>query len=58
MSVTEIKEELKTLQDTELDEVAAQILQLRRSRNPDRKKDLADLLDSPDWVEWKKPEEK
>ena len=54
MSVTEIKEEIKSLEVSELDEVAALILQLRREKDPERKKHLADLIDSNDWVAWKK----
>lgn len=54
MSVTEIKEEIKSLEASDLDEVAALILQLRRSKDPERKKQLTDLIDSSDWVVWKK----
>ncbi len=54
MSIAEVKEEIKSLECSELDEVAALILQLRRERNPERKKQLTDLIDSDDWVAWKK----
>ena len=53
MSVAEIKEEIKSLEVSELDEVAALILQLRRRKNPERKRQLTDLIDSDDWVAWK-----
>jgi len=52
MSLVEIKDELKTLEDAQLDEVAALILQLRRSRDPDRKDQLADLIDGEDFTPW------
>ena len=54
MSVAEIKKEIKSLEISELDEVAALILQLRRAKDPVRKDELADLIDGDDWVEWKK----
>ena len=54
MSILEIKEEIKSLEISELDEVAALILQLRRRKDPERKKQLTDLIDSDDWVAWKK----
>lgn len=54
MSVTEIKEEIKNLEISELDEVAALILQLRRGKDPRRKSQLADLIDGDDWVVWRK----
>lgn len=57
MSVAEIKKEIKSLEVSELDEVAALILQLRRARDPDRKEKLADLIDGKDWVEWKKKDQ-
>ena len=54
MSIVEIKEEIKSLEVADLDEVAALILQLRRGKDPERKKQLTDLIDSDDWVAWKK----
>ena len=54
MSIAEIKEEIRSLEISELDEVAALILQLRRGKDPERKKQLTDLIDSDDWVAWKK----
>jgi len=54
MSIAEIKNELKSMEDAQLDEVASLILQLRRSRDPRRKDELTDLIDGDDWVEWKK----
>lgn len=52
MSIAEIKEEIKLMQATELDEVAALILQLRRARDPDRKERIAELIDGDDWIQW------
>ena len=54
MSVAEIKKEIKSLEVSELDEVAALILQLRRGKDLERKRQLTDLIDSDDWVAWKK----
>jgi hypothetical protein len=53
MSLTELKEEIKSLQSPQLDEVAALILQIRRARDPDRKEKLAEMIDGNDWVQWK-----
>ena len=52
MSLAEIKEEIKTLETPDLDEVAALILQLRRARDPDRRDNLSELIDSDDFVRW------
>ncbi|WP_309398425.1 hypothetical protein [Cerasicoccus maritimus] len=52
MSLVEIKEEIKALQAADLDEVAALILQLRRARDPERKDQLAELIDGEDFVRW------
>ncbi len=57
MSIAEIKNELKSMEDAQLDEVASLILQLRRARDPRRKDELADLIDGNDWVVWKKDED-
>jgi hypothetical protein len=54
MSIAEIKEEIKSLEVSELDEVAALILQLRRGKDPERKGQLTDLIDGDDWVAWKR----
>ena len=56
MSIVEIKEEIKNMEDAELDEVAALILQVRRIKDPNRKENLANLIDGGDWVEWEKEE--
>lgn len=54
MSVAEIKKEIKELQPSEIDEVAAFILQIRRANDPERKEELSKLIDGDDWVEWNK----
>ena len=51
MSVTEIKNELKVLPPEELDQIAALILQLRRSHDPDRALQVGSMIDDPDVVE-------
>ena len=56
MSIVEIKEEIKNMEVSELDEVAALILQMRRAKDPSRKENLTHLIDGGDWVEWKKEE--
>ena len=53
MSIHQLKEEIKELGPVELDQVAALILQLRRSNNPERKKELAEMIDDPNTVVWK-----
>lgn len=53
MSVAEIKNELKNLDTSEVDEVAAFILQMRRAKDPARKSQLADMIDNSEWVERK-----
>ena len=57
MNVVEIKKEIRSLETSQLDEVAALILQLRRARNPGRKKQLSELIDQDDRVAWKKKTE-
>ena len=57
MGVVEIKKEIRSLETSQLDEVAALILQLRRAKNPGRKKQLSELIDHDDRVAWKKKTE-
>ena len=54
MSVAEIKEEMKNLEVPQLDELAALILQIRRSKDPERKDQVSKLIDGNDWIAWKK----
>lgn len=54
MSIAEIKEEIKNLEAPELDELAALILQIRRSKDSERKDRVAELIDGDDWIPWKK----
>lgn len=54
MSVTEIKEEIKNLGVPQLDELAALILQIRRSKDPERKDHVSELIDGNDWIAWEK----
>ena len=48
MTVEQIKNELRNLEAPILKELAAFILQLRRSMDPERKANIADILDSKD----------
>ena len=52
MTLEQIKNEIKTLKSSELQELSTLILQLKRAQDPNRKGAIADLLDSPDrkWV--------
>jgi hypothetical protein len=54
MGVAEIKEEIKNLEASQLDELAALILQIRRSKDPERKDQVSELIDGDDWIAWKK----
>jgi hypothetical protein len=54
MSVVEIKEEIKNLEVPQLDELAALILEIRRAKDPERKKQVSELIDGDDWILWKK----
>ena len=54
MSVAEIKEEMKNLEAPQLDELAALILQIRRSKDPERKEQISELIDGDDWIAWKR----
>ena len=53
MSVEQIKDEIRDLSAAELDQVAAFILQLRRSTDLDRKRELAEMIDDPEVTQWK-----
>lgn len=55
MSVDQIKEGIRELSAAQLDQVAALILQLRRANNPDRKDELAEMIDDQDVVPWNSP---
>ena len=57
MSVAEIKDAIRCLESSQLDEVAALILQLRRAKDPERKKQLSELIDHDDRISWKKKTE-
>ncbi|MGF1530484.1 MAG: hypothetical protein ACFCU4_03885 [Puniceicoccaceae bacterium] len=54
MSVAEIKEEIKNMEAPQLDELAALILQIRRSKDPERKDQVSALIDGDEWILWKK----
>jgi len=54
MSVAEIKEEIKKMEAPQLDELAALILQIRRSKDPERQDQVSALIDGDDWIPWKK----
>lgn len=58
MSIEQIKEQIRGLPPNEIDQVAAFILELRRSKNPERKKEIAAMIDDPDLVPWDKVNEK
>jgi hypothetical protein len=57
MTIEQLKEQIRDLQPSELDQVAAYILQLRRSKDPGRKTELAAMIDDPDMIPWNKPTE-
>lgn len=48
MTVDEVKKELKNMDAPVLEELSAFILQLRRSLDPERKKNVSQILDSAD----------
>ena len=52
MTVDEIKKEIKGLEPAVLQELSSFLLQLRRSQDPERKEEIARLIDSPPekWV--------
>jgi hypothetical protein len=50
MSIEQIKESIKELDPSELDQVAALILQIRRANDPERKKELSQMIDDKDVV--------
>lgn len=54
MGIQQLKNEIKELGPVELDQVAALILQLRRSNDPERTRKLAEMIDDPDVIAWKK----
>ena len=54
MGVAEIKEEIKNMEAPQLDELAALILQIRRSKDPERQDQVSALIDGDDWIPWKK----
>jgi hypothetical protein len=52
MSIQQLKDEIKGLGPVELDQVAALILQLRRANDPERKKELSEMIDDPNTTAW------
>ena len=52
MSIDEIKKEIKSMDDSVLQELTSFILQVRRLNDPARKEEITQLLDSPSskWV--------
>ena len=56
MTVDEVKEELRNMDPPVLQELSAFILQLRRSQDTDRKKNVSQILDSQD-TKWLSIEE-
>ena len=52
MSIEEIKKEIKVMNSTGLRELSTFLLQVRRAQDPERRNEIADLIDSPDnnWV--------
>ena len=57
MSIEQIKQQIKELPQAELDQVAAFILQLRRSKDPGRKEEIAAMIADPDVVPWSQVKE-
>lgn len=52
MSIEQIKESIRELDPPELDQVAALILQIRRANDPERKKELSEMIDDQDVIPW------
>lgn len=52
MSIDEIKENIREMELADLDQVAALILQLRRAKDTERSKELAQMIDDKDVVSW------
>ncbi|MDA0348843.1 MAG: hypothetical protein O3C43_15320 [Verrucomicrobia bacterium] len=52
MSIEQIKEKIRELDPSELDQVAALILQIRRTNDPERKKELSQMIDDKDVIPW------
>lgn len=52
MSIDQIKEEIKVMDPVSLQKLSTFLLKFRRSQDPERKQEIADLIDSPDkeWV--------
>ena len=47
MTIDEMKEEIKGLEPNVLQELSSFLLELRRSRDPERREEIARLIDSP-----------
>ena len=52
MSIEQIKESIRGLEPSELDQVAALILQIRRTNDPERKKELSEMIEDQDVIPW------
>lgn len=52
MSIEQIKESIRELDPFELDQVAALILQIRRTNDPERKKELSEMIDDQNVIPW------
>ena len=52
MSIEQIKESIRELDPSELDQVAALILQIRRANDPERKKELSQMIDDQEVIPW------
>ena len=60
MTVEEVKDEIRNMEAPVLQELTSFILQLRRQQDPERKKKITEVLDSPDsnWVSLDEMEER
>jgi hypothetical protein len=52
VSVDQIKAEIQTMEDPDLQELASFLVQIRRSRDPERMDEIAEKIDRPEneWV--------
>ena len=52
MSIEQIKESIRELDPSELDQVAALILQIRRTNDSEHKKKLSKMIEDQDIIPW------
>ncbi len=52
MSIDQIKESIRELDSSELDQVAALILQIRRTNDSERRQELSEMIEDQDVIPW------